>query len=115
MDLYAEAEKLAASIRSSDKAQAFEQIKEEVFRDAASKRMIEYYKQLQEEAQKCMIAGKEPPADTMDKLRKMGDVLNFNPKITEYFASEYIMRSLAHDLFRIILDACGLETDWLEE
>lgn len=31
MDLYAEAEQLAANIRASDKAQAFEQIKAEVF------------------------------------------------------------------------------------
>lgn len=77
--------------------------------------MIEFYKKLQEEAQKSIIAGKEPPPETMEKLQKMGDVLNFNPKITEYFVSEYVMRSLAHDLFRIILEACGLETDWLEE
>ncbi|MBD5560862.1 MAG: YlbF family regulator [Clostridia bacterium] len=115
MDIYEEAARLAEQIHESDQVQTYQRLRDEVMKDPGNKKLIEHYKEMQFEAQKQMMAGQEPQPELMDKLTKMGEVLNFNPKVTEFFAAEYNMRMLAHDMLKIIADACGLEDNWLEE
>lgn len=115
MDIYDEANQLAAHIRDSEQIQTYRKLRDEVMNDAGNKKLIEHYKELQFEAQKHMIGGNEPPEELMDKISKMGEVLNFNPRVTEYFVAEYNMRMLAHDMLKIIADACELDDKWLEE
>ena len=115
VDIYDEANQLAAHIRDSEQIRTYRQLKEEVMRDAGNKKLIEHYKELQFEAQKQMIGGNEPSEELMDKIAKMGEVLNFNPRVTEYFVAEYNMRTLAHDMLKIIAEACELDNKWLEE
>lgn len=115
MDIYEEAAKLAEHIHDSEQAENYRKLKEEVLKDPNSRKMVEYYKELQAEAQKKILGGSEPPKELMEKISKMGEVLNFNPQITEFFVAEYNLRTLAHDMLKIIADACDLDTAWLEE
>ena len=115
MDIYEEAALLATHIHESEQAQNYRQLKKEVLSNPQDRKMVEYYKELQTEAQKKIMAGEEAPKELMDKIAKMGEVLNFNPKITEFFVAEYNLRTMAHDMLKIIADACDLDTAWLEE
>lgn len=115
MDIYDEANQLAEHIRASEQIQTYRSLKEEVMKDPGNKKLIDHYKELQFEAQKQIVGGHEPPEELMDKIAKMGEVLNFNPRVTEYFVAEYNMRMLAHDMLKIIAEACDLEDSWLEE
>lgn len=115
MDIYDEANQLAGHIRASEQIQTYLKLKEEVMQDQGNKKLIQRYKDLQFEAQKQLVGGHEPSAELMDKIAKMGEVLNFNPRVTEYFVAEYNMRMLAHDMLKIIAGACDLEEAWLED
>lgn len=115
MNLYDKAHELARAIRESDQYKRYESVKKEVFASESDKRMITDFKKMQFEAQAALFSGQEPSADLMDKLRKLGEILQLNPKITEYFAAEYAMQTVAADVYKIVSDACDLETPALQE
>lgn len=115
MNIYDKAHELARLIQDSDERKRYEKIKSEVFANEGDKRMINDFKKLQFEAQAAIFSGVEPAPELMTKLQKLGEVLQFNPKITEYFAAEYAMQTLAADMYKIIGDACDLDTPSLQE
>ncbi|MEG2188446.1 MAG: YlbF family regulator, partial [Christensenella sp.] len=61
------------------------------------------------------LTGQEPNAELMDKIKKMGEVLQFNSKITEFFAAEYKFNTLVSDLYKIIGDACDVGANMFDE
>ncbi len=115
MNIYDKAHELAAQIKESDEFKTYSAIKKELFEDETAKGMIRDYKKLQFEAQTAFMTGKEPEADLMEKIQKMGEVLQFNPKITEFFSAEYKMQTMAADLYKIIGDACDMASGLFEE
>jgi len=62
-----------------------------------------------------VLTGGEPSAETMDKLKKLGEVLQFNPDVSAYFAAEYKFQTVVSDVYKIIGDACDLGLDFLKE
>ena len=115
VNIYDKANELASLIKQSDEYKAYNSIKDEVYEDEQNKRMIKDYKKLQFEAQAAYLTGQEPEKELMDKIRKMGEVLQFNPKITEFFAAEYKFNTLVSDLYKIIGDACDVGDNMFEE
>lgn len=114
-NMYDKAHELARLIKESDQHKAYEDIKKKVFADENKKRMIKDFKQLQFEAQATIMSGQEPSAELADKLRKLAEILQFDPEITGFFASEYAMQTIAADMYKIIADACDLDTPELQE
>ena len=51
----------------------------------------------------------------LDKLKKLGEVLAFNQKVTEYFAAEYKFNTIISDIYKIIGDASELNMGFLEK
>ena len=102
VNIYDKANELAALLKQDETYLAYKKTKEEVYAEEANKKMIGDYKKLQFEAQAAMMSGQEPDAELMDKIQKMGEVLQFNPKITEFFAAEYKFQTLMADLYKII-------------
>ena len=51
----------------------------------------------------------------MEKIQKMGEVLQFNPKITEFFSAEYKFNTLVSDVYKIIGDACDVGANMFDE
>jgi cell fate (sporulation/competence/biofilm development) regulator YlbF (YheA/YmcA/DUF963 family) len=83
--------------------------------DDNTKALLKEYKKLQIEAQAAYLAGNESSAESMDKLKKLGEILAFNHEVTEYFAAEYKFQTLIGDVYNIIGDACDLGLDFLKE
>jgi len=115
MYIYDKANELADMIRSSEEYKKYKQLKDELYADEGNKKMLTDYKKMQFEAQAIYLSGKEVPAETMDKLKKLGEVLQFNPKITEYFTTEYKFNTLITDIYKIIGDACDIDVDFFKE
>ncbi len=115
MNIYDKANELASQIKQSDEYKNYAKIRDEVFAEETNKGMIRDYKKLQFEAQAAYMTGKEPPAELMEKIQKMGEVLQFNPKITEYFAAEYKMQTLASDIYKIVGEACDIGSELFGE
>ncbi|MEG2957633.1 MAG: YlbF family regulator, partial [Christensenellaceae bacterium] len=106
---------LAAIIKQSEEYKNYVKIKDEVYEDEQNKRMIKDYKKLQFEAQAAYMTGNEPNKELMDKIQKMGEVLQFNPKITEFFSIEYKFNTLVSDIYKIIGDACDVGANMFDE
>ncbi len=115
MYIYDQANALAHSLSQCDEYKTYETLKEEVYADESTASLLKQYKKLQFEAQLEVYSGKQPSEETMDQLKKLGDVLAFNPKISEFFAAEYKVQTLVSDIYKIIGDACKLDTGMFGE
>ncbi len=115
MLVYDKAHELAAEIKKSADYVEYARLKEQVTADAQTKSLLADYKKLQLEAQAAYLTGKEPETETMDKMKKLGEVLAFNKDVTAYFAAEYKFQTLISDVYRIIGDACDMGLDFLSE
>lgn len=102
INIYDKANDLAKTLKEEPSYKEYVSIRDEIYKDEAVKKMVEDFKKLQFEAQATYLSGQEPPAELMDKIQKTGEVLQFNPKITEYFAAEYKFNTLISDLYKII-------------
>lgn len=115
VNVYDKANELAAIIKQSDEYKEYVKVKDEVYENEQNKRMIKDYKKLQFEAQAAYMTGQEPKAELLDKIKKMGEVLQFNPKITEFFTAEYRFNSLVSDIYKIIGEACDVGANMFDE
>jgi cell fate (sporulation/competence/biofilm development) regulator YlbF (YheA/YmcA/DUF963 family) len=115
MLVYDKAHELAKEIQGSEEYREYKRLKEIVTADANTKPLLKEYKKLQLEAQAGYIAGSEPSAEVLDKIKKLGEVLIFNKDVTDYFAAEYKFQTLVADVYNIIGDACDLGLDFLKE
>lgn len=102
VNIYDKANELAVLLKDNEIYKEYQKIKEEVFADETNKKMIDDFKKLQFEAQAMYLAGQTPSPDLLDKIQKIGEVLQFNPKITQFFSAEYRFNTLISDLYKII-------------
>ena len=114
MYVYDSANALARAIRQCEEFQAYKRLKDQVMADEGTKQLITQYKSLQFAAQAEYLAGREPSRETVDKLQKMGEVLQFNPAVAEYFTAEYKFNTIVSDVYRIIGEACEIDTSLFE-
>jgi Uncharacterized conserved protein len=115
MYIYDKASELAALIHESDEFKQFKSIKDELYEVDTTKKMLIDYKKMQFEAQAIYLSGKEVPDEMMDKIRKLGEVLQFNPRITEFFQAEYRFNTLISDIYKIIGEACEIDMEIFQE
>lgn len=115
MQVYDKAHELAAEIKKSADYIEYARLKELATADEATQKLLSEYKKLQLEAQASYLTGREPDAETMDKLKKLGEVLAFNKDVSAFFAAEYKFQTLISDVYRIIGDACDMGLDFLNE
>lgn len=115
MFVYDKAYDLAKEIQESVDYKEYARLKKIVTADEKTKGLLNDYKKLQVEAQASYLTGNEPSEETMDKLKKLGEVLQFNPEVSDFFAAEYKFQTMISDVYKIIGDACDLELDFLKE
>ncbi len=115
MFVYDKAHELAKEIQNCEDYKVYAKLKEEVTADEKTKALLKDYKKLQMEAQASYLTGKEPSEETMEKIKKLGEVLQFNKNVTEFFAAEYKFQTLISDVYKIIGDAVDMGLDFLKE
>ena len=115
MFVYDKAHDLAKEIKQSVDYKEYARLKETVMSDEQTKSLLSDYKKLQLEAQASIITGKEPSEETMDKIKKLGEVLQFKPEVSAFFAAEYKFQTMISDVYKIIGDACDMGLDFLKE
>lgn len=114
MYIYDKANELAALIKQSDEFTKYKQLKDKIYEDETTKSLVKEYKKLQFEAQASYMTGKQPDNELIDKINKMGEVLQFNNEVTEYFAAEYKLNTLIGDIYKILGDACDVGLDFMD-
>jgi cell fate (sporulation/competence/biofilm development) regulator YlbF (YheA/YmcA/DUF963 family) len=115
MYVYDKANELARSIKESSEFKEYKQLKDIVFADEKNKTLIKEYKNLQLKAQTAYMTGTEPDSELMEKMQKLGEVLQFNKDVSEFFIVEYKFNTLIGDIYKIIGDACEIDLDLFKE
>lgn len=115
MIVYDKAHELAKEIKQNTDYIEYARLKEIVMADEKNKALLADYKKLQLEAQAMYIAGNEPKEETMEKLKKLGELLAFNSDVTAFFAAEYRLQTMLGDIYKILGEACDLGFDLLSE
>lgn len=115
MYIYDKANELAKLIQQSDEYKSYKELKDKLYSDEKTKVLLIDYKKLQFEAQAVYLSGREPEPAAMEKLKKLGEVLQFNQDVTQFFAAEYRFNTLIGDIYKIIGDACDLDLGMLHE
>lgn len=115
MYIYDKANELARLIQQSDEYKSYKDLKDKLYADEKTKVLLNDYKKIQFEAQAAYLSGKEPDAQAMEKLKKLGEILQFNHEVTQFFAAEYRFNTLIGDIYKIIGDACDIDLGMLHE
>ena len=109
--VYDKAHELAGELKKCPEFLEYARLKETVTADEKTKALLKDYKKLQIEAQAAYIGGSAVSEETMDKLKKLGEVLAFNSEVTAFFAAEYRFQTLLGDIYKILGDACDYGLD----
>ena len=115
MYVYDKANELAQSIKASDAFKEYKKTKDLVMGDDKNKALIKEYKAMQLRAQTAYMTGDEPDSELMDKMKKLGEVLQFNPEVSAFLLAEYKFNTLIGDIYKIIGDACEIDLDLFKE
>ncbi len=114
MNPYDQAHILANVLRKSEEYAAYCAAKEKAFALEANVKLIKRYKKEQFRAQAAHMAGEKIPEDTMEELRRMGNVIQFNRDISDFLAAEYRINQLMNDIFRILGQAVDLDLSFMD-
>ena len=111
--VYETARRLAAELRGSEEYQSYNAAKERALENDATKSLLEEYHRLQMRAQAAAVAG-EPRAEALEKLQRIGEVLLFDAEASAYIMSEFRMKRMLADVYKILADAVDLDLSALE-
>ena len=110
--VYDKANELAREIKESSEYRRYHAAKENIT-DEMTKNLLKEYKSLQLKAQAAIVGGAEDP-ETMEKLQKLGELLQMDRAASEYLIAEYVLGRMVGDIYKILADAVGLDLGMLE-
>ena len=102
MNPYDKVNELIESIKSSGEVKAYLAIKEELYKDEATKNLIREFREKQIEIQNLMIQGKEAEQEQMEKLQSLYVTLTSNVRVKEFFDKEVAFDVLLSDIYKIM-------------
>ena len=115
MEVYDKAHELAALLKGSAEYRDYSALRDRVERDENDRSMLEAYRKLRFELQGVYLSGQTPDEEKLERLNKLGEVLQFNPDISALIAAEYRLNRLVSDVYRIIGEAADIDVNFLKE
>jgi cell fate (sporulation/competence/biofilm development) regulator YlbF (YheA/YmcA/DUF963 family) len=115
MYIYDKAHELADLLKQSPEYQQYKEIKEKVYQDERTKVLLEDFRKMQFEAQAAYLGGTEPGPELLEKIQRLGEVLQFNPDVTAFLNAEMIFHRVLSDIYAIIGDAAEVDLSFLKE
>ena len=115
MYIYDRANLLAQDIKASVEFREYKAAKDALAEDETAKQLVKQYKKLQFEAQAMLMGGKNPDAEAMQQLQKLGELLAYNPKAAAFFEAEYKFNTVISDIYKIIGQAAEIDMDFMVE
>ena len=115
MEVTDKARELAALLRESAEYGEYKALKDKIERDENDKSMLDAYRKLRFELQTVYFSGQTPDGDKLERLNKLGEVLQFNPEISGFITAEYRLNRLVSEVYRIIGEAADVDVNFLKE
>lgn len=109
MQVYDEANRLAAAIRESDLCREYRQLKEEIDGNETNRALIKEYKKLQMQLQLAAVAGSATSDADSQRFQQIGALLFAQPVTSQFLLSEMRVQQMMADVYKALSDAAGLE------
>ncbi|SFE51144.1 Cell fate regulator YlbF, YheA/YmcA/DUF963 family (controls sporulation, competence, biofilm development) [Paenibacillus algorifonticola] len=104
MNVYDKTYELAKALKDSEEARLLKEAKRAADADPDAKRMLDDFRERQNELQQKMMAGEEPSAVDMDTLNKLYEVISLNPLVSSLMEAERRFSIVFEDINRIMSD-----------
>jgi cell fate (sporulation/competence/biofilm development) regulator YlbF (YheA/YmcA/DUF963 family) len=111
--VYDTAKLLANEIRNSAEYREYASIRARVMENSATRAMIGEYGRLQILAQAAAVAG-ERESESLKKLQKIGEVLQFDADASAYLMAEYRLKRMLGDVYKTLAEAADVDLGPLE-
>lgn len=105
MNIYDKAHDLAKALKESQEVTDITSAMKLVDADPESKRMLDDFRQQQNEVQQRMMSGDMPSAEEMEQMEKLFEVLSLNLNIRRLFDAERRLSVIIQDVNKIITDS----------
>ena len=102
MNPYDKVRELVEAIKSSEEVKTYLNLKDEIYKDDATRNMIKDFREKQIEIQNMMIQGKETDQEKMEKLQSLYVALTSNVKVKDFFDKEVAFDVMLADIYKIM-------------
>lgn len=109
------AKELAEALRESEEYREYQEAKKKVDEHEAAKIMLEDFRKKQLELEKKRLAGEEIPQAEMEKIKKLSEIITYNPYLRDYLLAEVKLQQLMMEIQKIIASGIGLDLPGFEE
>ncbi|MDO4564603.1 MAG: YlbF family regulator [Clostridia bacterium] len=111
--VYDNARALANDLQNSEEYTQYKALREAAFANETTKNLIGEYHKLQMKAQAAYLGGQKDD-ETMEKLQKLGELLQLDRTASEYLIAEYRLNTMLGDVYKILADAIDVDLSALE-
>ncbi len=112
--IYDKARELAKAMAESEEYTAYKAAKEKAFENDTTKSLLKEYMTLRVRMQGAMVSGQKDE-ETMQRLQKIGEVLQLNPDASAYLMAEYRLNTMLGDVYKILADGIDLDLGFGDE
>ncbi|RUT29520.1 YlbF family regulator [Paenibacillus zeisoli] len=105
MNIYDKAHELAQALKDSQEVQEITAAVKLIDADSDSKRMLDEFRNRQNELQQRMMSGDMPSPEEMENMEKQFEVLSLNLNIRRLFDAERRLSVIIQDVNKIIADS----------
>ncbi len=106
-----QAKELAKNLRETPEYIQYVQAKERVQADQGTMALLKEYHQLQVKAQAAVVSNDPNKADILEKLQRMGELLQFREEAAQYLMAEYKLQNLMSDVIRLLIESVDISMD----
>lgn len=112
--VYDKANELAADIKASEEYRRYSEAKQRIAPGSTADVLLKEYKKLRLKEQANMVAG-EKDEESMQKLIKLGELLQMDPVASEYLIAEFMLSRMLGDVYRILASAVDMDLSMLDD
>lgn len=107
------ARSLADALRASEEYTQYAAAREAAFLKDSTRILYNEYRRLQVSAQADAAAGRQD-AGTLEQLRRVGELLQFDKEASEFLMAEYRLNSMLGRIYKLLAEAVEVDLSMLE-
>jgi len=108
MNVYDQAHNLARAIKESEEFKQYDYLKKVIDQNADLSKMVKDFQAKQFELQAKQMMGEEMPADMMQSIQELYQIIMTDPTAAQYMQAEMRFSLMMNDVYKILGEVMGL-------
>ena len=108
MNVYDQAHNLARAIKESEEFKQYDYLKKIIDQNAELSKMVKDFQAKQFELQAKQMMGEEMPADMMQSIQELYQIIMTDPTAAQYMQAEMRFSLMMNDVYKILGEVMGL-------